>query len=236
MESYGLGKPRSPNTVESRFRLTLNHEVECLSIELPESGASRTRTCFCCMVVMSSIQMPPADELELDLDRPSPENDPNVQERPCKVVLCGTTVLLKGQQSHGRPTGESHPRKEISEPGCDSLGGADICRALKAGNALPPPRAWMKLLLHLAAAWVTEGRCQVVRALVLVVASLVPLDNSVEVEMSKRRSIVAARMRLSARSSHHGIDGLVLLRPNSMSLDEFDVTQSPPSQCPNTIL
>lgn len=192
--------------------------------------------CFCCMLVLSSIQVARADELELDLDRASPGNDPNVQERLCKVVLCGTTVLLKGQQSHGRPTGGSHPREELSEPGCDNLGCADMCHALNAGNALPPPRAWMKLLLHSAAARVTEDRCQVVRALVLVVASLVPLDSSVEVDMSKHRRSVAARMRLSARSSHHGLDGLVLLRPDSMSLDEFDVTQSPPSQRPNTIL
>lgn len=103
-------------------------------------------------------------------------------------------------------------------------------------NDLPASRVWMKLLLHMAAARATKDRCQVVRALVLVVASFVHFDRSLEVEMSKHKSSVAARMTVSARSSRHGLDRLVLLRPDSMSLDEFDITQSPPSQRPNTIL
>lgn len=109
-------------------------------------------------------------------------------------------------------------------------------RALKAGMNAPPPWDVHEASASRAGARVTEDRCQILRALVLVVASFVPLDHSVEVKLSKLKSSVTARTTASASSSRHGLDGLILFRPDSMSLDEFDIAQSSTSQRSNTIL
>jgi len=134
--------------------------------------------------------------------------------------------------------------QESSEPGRDGLVCADMWSGclwrsrVRSGNKCPFPgsKAWMRLLLRLAAARVIEDGCQNLRALMWWIVPFILLDHSVEVDMSERKSSVAAQMTVSASSSSHGLEGLVLLRPDSMSLDKFDVTQSPPSQRPNTIL